>query len=149
MWLPVATAVYNNLMNATTGKTPHQLLIGVTPPLAPDQQNNANNVLAHNQVQLLNQYQALTVEVLNWKAKVPEARWQIGEQVWLEGKNLSLPYGSAKLAPRWHSPFKIVKVMSPVAYELELPPQWCIHSVFHASLLTPYVETQAHGPNYA
>ena len=68
--------------------------------------------------------------------------------MWLEGKNLSLPYGSAKLAPRRHGPFEIVKVVLPVAYELKLPPQWKIHPVFHASLLMPYVETLAHGPNY-
>ena len=35
-----------------------------------------------------------------------------------------------------------------MAYELELPSQWKVHPVFHASLLTPYVETAAHGPNY-
>jgi len=31
---------------------------------------------------------------------------------------------------------------------LELPPQWKIHNVFHTSLLTPYIETEQHGPNY-
>ena len=35
-----------------------------------------------------------------------------------------------------------------MVYELALPPQWKIHPIFHASLLTPYVETPAHGPNY-
>ena len=30
---------------------------------------------------------------------------------------------------------------------LKLPPHWRIHPVFHASLLTPYIETEAHGPN--
>ena len=88
IWLPVATAVHNNLANVTTGKTPHQLLIGVSPPLSPEQQNDANNVLAHDQVQLLKQYRTLAVEALNQRAKVPEARWQSGKQVWLEGKNL-------------------------------------------------------------
>ena len=53
-WLPVATMVHNNLASVTTGKTPHQLIIGITPPLSPEQQNNVNNVLAHDQVQLLN-----------------------------------------------------------------------------------------------
>ena len=57
----------------TTRKTPHQLLIGVTLPLTRDQQNDANNVLAHDQVQLLNQYQTLAVEALNRKATVLEA----------------------------------------------------------------------------
>ena len=73
-WLPVATVVHNNLANATTGKTPHQLLIGVTPPLSPEQRRDANNALAHDQVQLLNQSRALAVEALNRKATIPETR---------------------------------------------------------------------------
>ena len=38
-----------------------------------------------------------------------------------------------------------------MVYQLTLPPQWKqkhIHDVFHASLLTPYRETIAHGPNF-
>jgi hypothetical protein len=31
---------------------------------------------------------------------------------------------------------------------LELPHQWKIHNVFHASLLTPYVEMELHGQNF-
>jgi Chromo (CHRromatin Organisation MOdifier) domain len=72
-----------------------------------------------------------------------------GQQVWLEAKNLALPYGTIKLAPRRHGPFKVTKVVSLVAYKLGLPHQWTIHPVFHASLLTPYIETKEHGPNYS
>ncbi len=68
-----------------------------------------------------------------------ESQWKKGQEVWLEAKNLSLPYGSVKLAPRRHGPFRIEEVISPVAYRLRLPPQWTIHPVFHASLLTPYI----------
>jgi hypothetical protein len=56
-----------------------------------------------------------------------------------------------KLAPRHYGPFSIAQVLSPVVYQLTLPPQWKqkrIHDVFHASLLTPYHETMAHGPNF-
>jgi len=35
-----------------------------------------------------------------------------------------------------------------VAYQLALPLSWGIHDVFHASLLLPYKETTAHGPNF-
>jgi len=35
-----------------------------------------------------------------------------------------------------------------VVYQLRLPPQWTIHPVFHASLLTPYVETKEYKENF-
>jgi hypothetical protein len=40
-------------------------------------------------------------------------------------------------------------VISPVAYKLALPLQWTIHPVFHALILTPYIETKEHGENYS
>ena len=53
-----------------------------------------------------------------------------------------------KLWPLRYGPFRVTEIISPVAYRLELPPQWKIHNAFHASLLTPYKETSAHGPNF-
>jgi len=35
-----------------------------------------------------------------------------------------------------------------VAYQLKLLEVWKIHNVFHASLLTPYKETDRHRPNF-
>jgi hypothetical protein len=35
-----------------------------------------------------------------------------------------------------------------MAYKLALPHQWTIHPMFHASLLTPYIETIEHRMNY-
>ena len=40
-------------------------------------------------------------------------------------------------------------MLSPINYQLTLPEQWKIHVVFHVDLLTPYRETEFHGPNYA
>src|SRR6267142_3496264 len=76
-------------------------------------------------------------------------QWTIGQRVWLDGKNLPLSYGTIKLAPRHYGPFTIDKVISPVAYHLELLVQWNIHPMFHASLLTPYIEMDSHGPNFS
>ena len=53
-----------------------------------------------------------------------------------------------KLGARHHGPFKVIQVMSPVNYRLELPMHWSIHPVFHIDLLTPYRETITHGANY-
>ena len=45
-------------------------------------------------------------------------------------------------------PFKITEVLGPVSYQLQLPGTWRIHPVFHAILLSPYLETAVHGLNY-
>jgi hypothetical protein len=39
-------------------------------------------------------------------------------------------------------------VISPVVYCLELPPLWKVLNTFHVSLLSPYKETEQHGPNF-
>jgi Chromo (CHRromatin Organisation MOdifier) domain len=89
-----------------------------------------------------------TLNKVAYKVGTPTLKWEMGQQVWLEGKNLPLPYRTAKLAPQCHRPFKITKIISPVAVQLRLPAQWSIHPVFHTSLLTPYTETPSHGPNF-
>ena len=75
-------------------------------------------------------------------------KYKVRDQVWLEGRHLRTNQPTTKLAPRRHGPFRIVQVMSPVNYRLELPMQWSIHPVFHTDLLTPYHKTPTHGPNY-
>jgi hypothetical protein len=71
-----------------------------------------------------------------------------GDEVWLDSKNLKLPYPTRKLAPKQEGPFPIIEVISPLSYRLKLPDQWKIHPVFHAHLLTPFREMSAHGSNY-
>jgi hypothetical protein len=59
------------------------------------------------------------------------------DMVWLSTKNLPLRLGTKKLAPIFSGPYKITDVVNPVAYKLELPPDWNIHNVFHVSQLKP------------
>ena len=90
------------------------------------------------------------IKFINRKAgEAPSSQFAIGDQVWLEGSHLRLPHQSTKLAPKRYGPFTITKQINPVTYQLTLPATWQIHPVFHASLLSPYVETDAHGPNYS
>ena len=74
--------------------------------------------------------------------------YHIGDQVWLEGHNLHTTHPSSKLAPRRYGPFIITRVVSRTSYQLKLPPQWKLHNVFHATLLTPYKETVLNGQSY-
>uniref|UniRef100_A0A0W0GDJ2 Chromo domain-containing protein n=1 Tax=Moniliophthora roreri TaxID=221103 RepID=A0A0W0GDJ2_MONRR len=75
-------------------------------------------------------------------------KFEKGQKVWLEGKNLSLGYPSPKLSPKRKGPFEITEVLGPMTYKLKLPFQWRIHPVFHAGLLSPFKETDVHGPNF-
>ena len=74
--------------------------------------------------------------------------WKVGDKVWLEATNLRLSYPSRKLAPKHQGPFEIAQVLSPLSYRLRLPPAWKIHNVFHASFLSSYRQTEAHGPSF-
>ena len=92
--------------------------------------------------------QMVRAAINHWAGQTPPPQFKTGDRVWLEAKNLTLPYASIKLAPRRHGPFSIMRQVSPVAYQLALPPSWTIHNVFHASLLSPYHHTPQHRQNF-
>ena len=149
-WISIASAVHNNWINTTTGLSPNQILLGYTPELAPSEAIKMDNEAAEKWVKHMIQawYQA-TNAVIKRAGETPLAQFNIGEKVWLEGTHLKLPHQSTKLAPKWYGPFKVMKQINPVTYQLALPTTWQIHPVFHESLLSPYHETDAHGPNYS
>jgi len=110
-----------------------------------------SNKAVENRLELLHQKRAQAMAAINKAAKtsyVIQDIFKVGDQVWLDGKNLALPYQSNKLVPRRQGPFAIKRIISPITFQLELPPSWRIHDIFHALLLTPYAETPVHGPNY-
>jgi len=125
-WLAVATLVHNNSANATTGFAPNELLIGWEPPLTTEQGKSSNNIMAEEQAINLRNNRILATQAINRTAHKDSPtipRWTKGQRVWLDGKNLPLSYGIIKLAPWHYGPFTIDKVISPVAYRLELPIQ--------------------------
>ena len=70
-----------------------------------------------------------------------------GQKVWLDSQNLKTHYHK-KIRPKREGPFEIEEVLGPVTYQLKLPETWRIHNIFHAVLLRPYMETEAHRNNY-
>ena len=70
----------------------------------------------------------------------------VGQKVMLSSENVTLAGNpTRKFQQRWLGPFTIKRVISRVAYELELPRTLSrLHPVFHVSLLKPYVEDPIH-----
>ena len=148
-WLPLTSFVHNQWLNATTKLSPHKVLLGYAPATAEAITPEMNNATAKDRQAILKEHRTAAVQALNKTAQLaPPAQYNVNEQVWLKAKHLTLPYQTAKLAPKCHGPFRIIKQVSPVAYQLELPSAWTIHPVFHTSLLTPYHKTMEHSANY-
>src|SRR5216683_6624914 len=115
--LPLATLVHNNARNSTTGLTLNLLLNGLEPAATPDQSSASDNPAARERVDQLRQRRKQAITALNKTANRNSPAKNVfkhGQKVWLEAKNLALPYGSIKLAPRRHGPFSITQVISPV-----------------------------------
>jgi hypothetical protein len=151
-YLPIAQFAHNNWPSDTTRKSPFFLLMGYNPHT--DWMSAPSPLLQVTlHLEQLKQARETAQRLMikaqqSWVKNCDTPKYNEGDQVWLEGKNLRINQPTAKLAPRRHGPFKVIKVLSPVSYQLQLPTQWSIHPVFHIDLLTPYRETIMHGPNY-
>jgi len=153
-WLPLAQYTKNSWPSATTKKAPYDLLIGYTPKIhqprrstdIPTVEDRLNSIKEAREAAQEAQRKAQE----SWIKDRPRFKpFEEGTKVWLEGTNLKLPSTvTPKLSPRRYGPFEVVSQISHVAYKIRLPPTWKIHDVFHASLLTPYKETEQHGPNF-
>jgi Chromo (CHRromatin Organisation MOdifier) domain len=159
-WLPLAQFVHNSWTSSTTRKTPFDLLMGYTPRLhvstspshIPNVASRCDQLLMARTTALMaikNVQQMLLKHALRKKGQRHFRPFIVGQKVWLEGTNLKTSHPTKKFAPKRYGPFPITDVISPVVYRLTLPLSWKIHNVFHVSLLTPYKETEEHGPNFA
>src|SRR5260370_4705447 len=147
-YLSIAEFTHDNWHSETTRESPFYLLMGYNPHA-----DWADRPSPIPQVTLrLQQFreackcaQELMINAQKgWVKHQDMPKYQTGDLVWLEGCHLRTNQPTAKLSPQRHGPFRIIQVMSPVNYRLELPTQWSIHPVFYIDLLTPYRETRMH-----
>ena len=82
----------------------------------------------------------LTIARSRAKSQVDHSRrdetFEVGDEVVLSTRNIRVnQHLPSKLHRHWIEPYRVAKVISPVAYGLDLPPTWRIHPVFHVSNL--------------
>jgi len=148
--LPIAEFVHNSWKHDIAHKSPHKLLIGI----------KLQVILKHLEgpvpaaetcLRLLDKSrqsaQKLLQHIQSCKDNKKLTEIKEGDQVWLEGHNLSIA-GNHKLSPKLYGPFKVSQKISPVAMCLDLPASMKIYNVFHTDLLLPYKETEQYGMPY-
>ena len=156
--LPIAEMTYNAHKHSATKKTPFELLYGYVPSWPTDLKIGDKIPTAEERIESIKEARKESLASLKIAEESMKQQYNQygkegpqyvpGNKVWLEGKNLKTQYPSAKLAPRRYGPFKIDKPIGTGAYRLLLPKHMKIHPVFHATLLTPYVETTEYGTNF-
>ena len=62
-------------------------------------------------------------------------RLKVGDNMWLENKNIQSNRPSKKLDNKRYGPFKISKDIGSEVFQLELPEEWMIHNIFNEDLL--------------
>jgi len=67
----------------------------------------------------------------------PSPAYRVGDDVFLNTKNMRTRRPCKKLDDKWIGPYKIAAIINPRAYRLELPANIHIHPVFHVNLLRP------------
>ena len=105
------------------GLSPNQILLGYEIRLAPSETPPTFNEAAQVRTETFNQKRRQAIDAINQssKGKIP-SQFQVGDQVWLEATNLKMKHQKTKLNPKHHGPFKIIKEISQVMYQLQLPP---------------------------
>jgi hypothetical protein len=158
--LPLAEFVYNNAKNSSTGMSPFYANYGYHPRATAKvrtEQGTYEHLAAEGLIDHLRQVHEelqsnLETAQQTYKRKYdrkakPAPSFKVGDLVWLNRKNIEMTRPSPKLDFKRFGPFKITKIVgeSKLAFELELPPQWRIHNVFHASLLDLYHANEIEG----
>lgn len=151
MLLASAEYACNNAKNATTQKTPFEVVYTFSPTMRknievarPESTNQASKDRAEAILTAQKQlaaawHEANSKMVEYYNRKRTDMSFKVGDWVLLSSKNIRLLKHSRKLADRYLGPFRIDARVSATAYRLVLPQKYGrIHPVFHVSVLEKY-----------
>ena len=156
--LDMAEFSYNSRYHSTIGMSPFKADLGIEPRSPADVQfeqlcgenrlHEARDFLLEQQVRLELARECMAAAQTRMKhyhdRNRPIQRFEVGDQVLLSTKNLSLPHsgvaasGSRKFAPKRIGPFEVIELVKRDTYRLRLPSTLRLHDCFHTSLLAPY-----------
>ncbi|KAI2645263.1 Transposon Tf2-8 polyprotein [Labeo rohita] len=147
-FLPWAEYAQNSLRQDTTGLTPFQCVLGYQPPLFPWTEEPSNvpavdhwfreservwDSAHHHPQRAIRRHKSFA----DARRRVAP-HFQPGDLVWLSSRDVRLRLPCCKLSPRYIGPFRILRQINDVTYQLQLPPRYRIHPTFHVSLLKPF-----------
>jgi hypothetical protein len=138
---------YNTAIHTSTGLSPYQVVYGRAPPALADYIPDSSKLQAvdamlgdrEKVLELLKnkllKAQAVMKEYADQK-RIPH-QFKVGDLVFVKlrpyRQNSVLGRRFHKLSKRYYGPFKLIKAIGDVAFELELPNTSKIHPVFHVS----------------
>jgi hypothetical protein len=152
--LPTAEFVINSRLNSATGHTPFELLYGYMPDFTipvgrPSGIPVLDKCLQNLQVVRKDAKAALRLSKKRMQTDVEQRmkpyKFNVGDKVWLQAKQIKVHQQSAKLGPKQLGPFEVTEVRSDIDYKLALPPALQIHDVFHVDRLSPYKGNEVNG----
>jgi hypothetical protein len=160
--LPALEFAYNNSKQASTDMTPFQMNTTQQPRLplseAMKSKIDCTNPSAVERTELFHRQIKEATEHLRHaqerqKKYANEHRrdvtFKVGDRVLLSSANLRYVHKdkASKLLPKFLGPYIVKKVVSPVAFELILPPELRIHPVFHAEKLRAVKDSATFAPH--
>lgn len=149
-WLAIAEFSFNNATRSSTSHSPFFLNYGLHPRTPTSPPNSSKIPALDEWLSELSSARSAAEKALKKSAEYmktsydkrhsPNPDYRIGEKVWLSAKNINQTRPSPKLSFKRLGPFEITKKLTPVNYELKLPPSLAIHNRFHVTLLSKYTE---------
>ena len=128
--LPFAEFAFNNSLSSATGTTPFYANFGFHPRsdflhFSVTPENPSSHDLLKNikeiQDKLYNELLKSKDNMIKNQGPVNPASFSINDLVWLKSTNISSPRPCPKLDHKKIGPFRVLKKLSPVSYELEIP----------------------------
>lgn len=156
--LPYISFAINNSINSTTKHSPFfltylqhpHLPTALLQPSIPPSIGN-NNVIPFVE-QMQNTINKVKMQIakaqqsqsLNFNKQHRPLTFQLHQKVLLDSSDIKTDKGlNTKLSDKFIGPYTITKVISPVSYQLQLPPHFRIHNTFHISKLRPYIPSSS------